>query len=132
MKISNNDPRIDIAINSYPMVDLPDGFTAKVMNTIRKEHPRFRFRLQFIDLALPMFLSLFSLTLLGVCAWGMNQLEPLWLEYLKLEITYSLRGLMLAIGFEDNFIILFSMMILLVGSLAVVWLINRPQKILRI
>ena len=132
MKIDNNDPRIDIAIKSYSLTELPDGFTARVMNTIREEHPQVRFHLQFIDLAIPVFVSLFSLVLLGVCVWGTSQLDSLRLECLKLETDHFLRVMTHTIGFEANLVILFSMMIILFGSLLVVWLINRPRKMLRI
>jgi hypothetical protein len=132
MKIENNDSRIDFAIDSYPLVELPDGFTAGVINTIRKEHPRIRFRLQFMDIALPMFLSLFSLLLLGICLWGMNQLDPLWIEYLKLEIAHALKVMTPMVEYRVNLVTLFSMMIIMFGSLITVWVINRPRKILRI
>jgi hypothetical protein len=132
MRIKNNDPRIDTAIESYPLVELPDGFATRIITTIREEHPRIRFRLQFIDLVLPMFMSLFSLILLGICSWGMIQLDPLQLEYFKLEISHFLRIMTPEIGFEVDLIILFIMMALLVGSLLIVWLIYRPRKILRI
>lgn len=132
MRINNNDPRIDAAINSYPLVELPEGFSTRVINSIRRGYPQVRFRLQFIDLALPLFLSLFSLTVLSVGIWGMNQLDLLRFEYLKLEITHFLKMITPAIGFEVNLVILFTLAILLVGSLFTVWLINRPRKMLRI
>ena len=132
MKIKNNDPRIDSAIKSHPIVDLPHGFTDRTITAIREEYPQIRFRLQFIDLALPMFLSLFSMIFLAVCVWGMNRLDHLWLEHLRLEVAHLVKLTIQGTGFEPNLLVLFSLMILMVCSLTMVWLINRPQKILRV
>lgn len=132
MRKENNDSRIDFAIDSYPLVELPDGFTSRLINTIRNDYPRIRFRLQFIDFALPMFLSLFSILLLGICLWGLNQLDPMWIEYLKLEIDYALKVIMPMVEYRVSLVTLFSMGMILIGSLFTVWIINRPRKVLRI
>jgi hypothetical protein len=132
MRIKNSDPRIDTAIKSYKLVELPDGFTDKVMKSIRQEYPHYRFHLQFIDVAIPLFLSLFFLIFLGVCVWGMNLLDPLWLEYLRLEIEHIGKVIITAIRFEGNVLVIFIFLTLLVGSFTLIWLIYRPRKILRI
>jgi hypothetical protein len=132
MKISSNDPRIDIALNSYPLVELPHGFTAQVISTIRKEYPRVRCRLQFLDFALPMFFSIFSLLLLGICAWGMNQLDPMWIEYLKLEIVYAMNAITPVIEYGVDLVTLFGIWMIMFCSLFTIYLIYRPRKILRI
>jgi len=132
MRKENNDSRIDFAIDLYPLVELPDGFTSRVINTIRNDYPRIRFRLQFIDFTLPIFLSLFSILLLGICLWGLNQLDPMWIEYLKLEIDYALKVITPMVEYRVSLVTLFSMGMILIGSLLTVWIINRPRKVLRI
>ena len=66
--------RIDEAIESYPLAPLPPGFTQQVMAQVQHT-PQLdvTFRLQFIDLALPAFITAFvtavSLTILWLTGY---------------------------------------------------------------
>jgi len=70
------DSRIDEALDSMPVVPLPEGFTSRVMAKI--ECPKVRFRLSFLDLALPAFFTLFAATIMGAAVWIYTTMDPLW------------------------------------------------------
>jgi hypothetical protein len=83
-----DDPRLDEALDSIPLVALPEGFTGRVLARI--EHPQVRFRLTFLDLALPTFFSMFAAIILGAAVWIYTTLDPLWLPrfILFLQLTW--------------------------------------------
>jgi hypothetical protein len=70
------DSRIDEALDSLPLVPLPVGFTSRVLAKI--EHPQMRFRLTFLDLALPAFFTLFTSIIVGAAVWVYTTMDPLW------------------------------------------------------
>jgi hypothetical protein len=88
------DLQIDAALDNYPVSPTPRGFTRRVMAQIRGEqavkHPAYgagtRFRLDFLDIALPAFFAGFAglgfTVLLGMIAL----LNPLWLLRVQLQI----------------------------------------------
>ena len=57
------DPRLDEALDSMPLAPLPKGFSRQVLAKI--ESPQVRFRLTFLDLALPSFFALFATIIVG-------------------------------------------------------------------
>ncbi len=69
-EFTTQDARIDQAINKFPMETLPPGFTDRVMTQISSS-PQVapKFRLHFIDYALPVFGALFGIILTGLVAW---------------------------------------------------------------
>ncbi len=112
------DARLDAAIARYPMVALPPGFVERTMLRIAADaapagvdqpatqpvprhappagwlapsigRPAPRFRLGFLDLVLPIFFTglLCSVVALGV--WSLGRVNPLWGEYLKLDVRLA-------------------------------------------
>ena len=62
--------RLDEAINSYPLALLPPGFSQRVMAEVsRTSQFEARFRLQFIDLVLPAFMTVFGTAVLLTTLW---------------------------------------------------------------
>jgi hypothetical protein len=80
--VDQNDPlitdrTIDVAIESYPLEDLPPGF---VQRSIGRLSPRPRFHFEFLDLAIPTFLALCT-ALLGVSMIWITRLDgAAWLS----------------------------------------------------
>jgi hypothetical protein len=80
--MDDNELRVEAALGSYPVFPLPPGFTHRVMAEIRASEARFR--LEFLDFALPTFLWLFfSISLISL-AWMLNTLEPQWFVHVQL------------------------------------------------
>ena len=79
------DPLIDTAFDSYPLAPLPSHFFQRTMVRIR---PRPHFQLEFLDLALPAFISLFGVTVIGLVFWLANALNPLWLLDLQFRVQW--------------------------------------------
>lgn len=124
-----NDPRIDEAINSIPLVELPTGFIARTMERIANQRKSIRFRFHFIDIALPAFFSIFLLVLLGVGLWGYNQINPRWFKYLQFEIAHYLKLIPSLKWYPSEGIILLALSLFLFGSLMVIWVASRPRQI---
>jgi hypothetical protein len=80
-----NDPRMDAALDSYPLTPLPPDFIKRTMGRV-KAAPRFR--LHFVDLALPVFFSLFTLLVAVFVLWGFSTIDPLWVEQVKLTLKF--------------------------------------------
>ena len=70
------DSRLDEALDSMPLVPLPEGFASRVIAKI--ERPQVRFRLTFLDLALPVFFTLFAAIIVGAAVWVYTTMDPLW------------------------------------------------------
>lgn len=81
------DPLIDAALESYPKAPLPPRFVRRTMAAIRAAH-RPRFRLEFLDLALPGFLALFAATLVGLALWLAAAFNPLWVLELQVRLNW--------------------------------------------
>jgi hypothetical protein len=57
---------IDAALDAYPLAPLPAGF---VRATMARLVPPVRFRLHFLDIALPLGFALLMVTLFGLFVW---------------------------------------------------------------
>lgn len=57
---------IDSVLDSYPMVPLPAGF---VQSTMRAIQPNIRFRLQFLDFAIPALIAVLMMLIMGIILW---------------------------------------------------------------
>jgi hypothetical protein len=87
--MNQNDRRIDAALESYPVYPAPPGFSHRVMEQIRLERNlrrAFQFRLDFIDLALPIFFAFFASLGLGILLWLISLVDAHWLVLLQLEL----------------------------------------------
>ena len=65
------------AVESYPLTPLPDGFVGRVMLQVRRDTQAVvlpKFRLQFLDVALPAFLALLVALIGIVGSWWMGAL----------------------------------------------------------
>ena len=80
--------QIDAALESYPQAPLPARFLQRTMQRIRP-----RFRLEFLDLALPDFITLFLTTLIGLGFWVVSSLNPLWLLEVQVRFRWYSQNL---------------------------------------
>ena len=121
-----DDPRLDDALDSLPLAPLPRGFSHRVLAKI--EHPQVRFRLTFLDLALPVFFTLFAAIIVGAAVWISTTMDPLWLPrfILFLQLTWlEIKTIpyIPVVGF--GFVLLFGMGVGLLGL--ALWLIPQVQ-----
>ncbi len=125
-----DDPRIDEAINSFPLAELPKGFISRTMERIANQRASISFRLNFIDIALPAFFSTFLLVLIGGGLWGYNQIDPRWFQYVQLEIVHYFESIpSSSVGYQTESIILLALVFFLFSALMVIWVISRPPQI---
>ncbi len=109
-----DETRLDEAINSYPTAPLPPGFAQRVMVEVaRTPQLEARFRLQFIDLALPVFMTMFGTAVLLTTLWLSGYRIFEWLP----QPTISLSIANLPEAIPDNWIGI-GLIILLVELLA--------------
>jgi hypothetical protein len=122
------DAAVEAALDAYPLVPTPRGFTAWVMAEVRQ--PRLIFRLEFIDLALPTFFAFFSAGILAVTLYillGLDRLTRLQLELQgKIWLTqiFSLpeRGAMAWLP-----LVVASCVLLITGMIGIgIWTTQRP------
>jgi hypothetical protein len=90
--MNENDPLIDAALDSYPLAPLPPRFIGRTMAGIQAGS-RLRFRLDFLDLALPVFFGIFGVTIIGLALWLVNALNPLWLLELQIRAEWYAQNL---------------------------------------
>lgn len=90
--MNDSDPLIDAALDSYPLAPLPPHFVRRTMAGVRAGI-RPRFRLEFLDLALPVFFILFAVTLTGLGFWLLNALNPLWLLEIQIRAGWYAQNL---------------------------------------
>jgi len=121
--------RIDDAIKSIPLAELPEGFVPRTMERIAIQRKSIRFRVQFIDIALPAFFSIFLLVLLGVIRWGYDQIDPRWFQYVHLELAHYLKSTSSWTRVQAEGIILLALAFFLFGPLMVIWVMSRPSQI---
>ena len=79
------DRMIDTALQSYPLAPLPKGFVARTM----QQTARPRFRLNFVDIVVPLFFSVFGIFALLLSLWFWSYIDPLWLAELQLRLTMA-------------------------------------------
>jgi hypothetical protein len=79
------DRMIDTAIESYPFAALPKGFVARTMQQTVQP----KFRLNFVDVAIPLFCSAFGLLALFLMFWLWTYIDPLWFAELQLQLTLA-------------------------------------------
>lgn len=78
------DPRIEAALESYPITPLPRGFVRRTMAQIEPSSPSFR--LDFLDVAIPLFLALFILTMGVIAMLILRTADPLWVLEIQLYL----------------------------------------------
>ncbi len=83
-----DDPCLDEALDSMPLARLPKGFSRQVLAKI--ESPQVRFRLTFLDLALPSFFALFATIIVGAAVWIYTTMDPLWPQRFILSLQLTL------------------------------------------
>jgi hypothetical protein len=123
-----DDPRIDAGIESYPLADLPDGFMARTIERLESSRQASRVNLRFTEIAIPVFFVLFALIFAGVVVWGVRVIDPVWVEYFKLKITYyQLRILPAWTAFQNFYLIGAGVMFLVL--MEVIWVVSRPRRV---
>ena len=101
---------LDAALDSYPLAPLPDGFIHRTMYRVRVEnsfYPQTRpgFYLEFLDLALPLFLIVLVSTGIAVTLWIVALLDPVLLEIFRIEITWWLERNVEAVAPAQNILL---------------------------
>jgi hypothetical protein len=91
--MDERDRKIEAALGSYPLVPLPGGFSSRLFARLgpKKVWKPARFRLEFVDLAIPAFLVVFNLLLIFVFAWMLYAVDPLWLLRGRLQLQLLLQ-----------------------------------------
>ncbi len=69
---------LDAALDSYPLTPVPSGLVRRTLARIQPR-PRPRFRLEFLDIAVPLFLVLFGLLTIWAAFWTLNYVSPYWM-----------------------------------------------------
>lgn len=82
--MDDSERRIDAALGSYPLSPLPPGFTPRLMARLALSERRFR--LDFLDLALPGFFLLFGALSLALLGWALASLDPYGLARWRFEV----------------------------------------------
>lgn len=81
---SFSDPRfdadhvLDAAIDSYPLAPVPSGLVRRTLARIQPR-PVPRFRLEFLDIAVPLFIVLFGILTIWAAFWTLNYISPYWM-----------------------------------------------------
>jgi hypothetical protein len=84
-----DDRKIDAAIESFPLEDLPKGFVKRTMKRLSLTPETMPdFRLRFIDFAIPVFFAGFLLAVVAFGSWAFSLIDPLWFDDLGLELAY--------------------------------------------
>lgn len=84
--MNEQDPLLDSALDSYPMVPLPAGFIQSTMRSIR---PLPHFQLQFLDYALPSLIATLMLVGIGLFLWLNGTLTFATLPTPELAFSFS-------------------------------------------
>ena len=79
--------QIDQFLSSLPLEPLPAGFVQRTMKRVVLEK---RFRLRFLDLALPVFSLVFLSVFVLAGIITLTRLNPLWLAQVRLELQLRL------------------------------------------
>jgi hypothetical protein len=120
---------IDAALDSYPEAPLPPDF---VQDTMRQVALSTRFRVEFVDVAVPAFIAIFGTTILGLLIWGATQIDPLWVQQciliLKMNQATLSPGL---IGVSLSFAVLGAGVAVLSAPFVLWMFINRPMPVER-
>jgi hypothetical protein len=74
---------IDHTLDTLPVEPLPPGFTPKLIARISRRKPGFR--LEFTDIAVPVFLAIFGILLVFCLFWIYSTIDPIWFMRLQLE-----------------------------------------------
>lgn len=79
---------LDAALDSYPLTPVPPGLVRRTLARIRPQ-PVAKFRLDFLDFAVPSFLVLFILLTVGVALWTLNYLNPYWMVEWSARLAFT-------------------------------------------
>jgi len=128
------DPRLDAALDSFPVVPLPPRFVEHTLLRIAAEAPapaavgaparwavtpdrllapqpappRPRFRLQFLDIALPAFFTGLTGLALTIGVSSLNRTHPLWAASLNLDARAAWQAAQLALPSAPSLVALAS------------------------
>lgn len=82
------DAQVDAALDSYPLSPVPPGLVRRTLTRLQPR-PRPRFRLEFVDLAVPLFLVVFALLTGWALLWTLNFLFPYWMLELTPQLAFA-------------------------------------------
>jgi hypothetical protein len=114
------DPRLDTALNTEPKKSLPRGFVQRVMlqTAARPAYAKSPFRLEFLDLALPVFAIVFVVQIALLAVWLLNQSDPFWLSRIENQLAWFSNN----VALELNVAVMLAAGLGFLGLLAVVGL----------
>lgn len=123
---------IDTALDEYPLAPLPPGFVEQVMSRISAPQPvtPAPFKLQFLDVALPAFVAVFTAIVWGVGSWLAGQWYLPWLPDSPVTMEPVQQAMsQLAPWFSTSLILLAGSSVLIASLCLWLWL-DRPQWLL--
>jgi hypothetical protein len=91
-EFNDQDSFLDAAIETYPLAPLPTDFVSRVMTQVGQQPQVIilpRFKLQFLDVALPAFMALFALLLVVVGMWLTGRLDAAGLPAVQLNLALA-------------------------------------------
>jgi hypothetical protein len=80
------DRLIDYTLETLPLEPLPAGFKPRLVSRISRRKPGFR--LEFTDIAIPVFLAVFGIILVLCLLWINSTIDPVW--FLRLQLEWQL------------------------------------------
>jgi hypothetical protein len=121
---TQNDELIEDALRTYPLADVPQGFSKSILTKIKPQRPyaALKFRLTWLDYALGLFLS--SLPAIGFVTWAFLPRE----FYMQLQnqqrLLYS-PAIEPIVGVSITAMLVLTVLIILFG----IGFLIRPQKL---
>jgi hypothetical protein len=114
---------LEDALQSYPVITAPAGFSNSVMNSVRSSEPKLRFRLTWIDYAL----TLFATSMIGL-ALTLLQLVPMkWIMQVRFKAFILWER---SIHFQFTPILLGGCFLILIAVSFAIFLFRRPRVII--
>jgi hypothetical protein len=127
---------IDAALDALPVYPAPPGLKHRVMIQVRQlqveskqaAQAQIRYRLDFLDFALPVFFAIFGMLALSALLVVLSQLDPLW----RLRLQGSLQSLTWQLPITPQGLLLFIFaagVSALVLALLIVFLYLAPVRL---
>lgn len=89
----DSDLRIDAALESYPLAPVPPGLVRRTLARL-EPRPKIRYRLEFLDLAVPVFFVLFLFLTVWAIFWTLNVVSPYWMLEWAMQLEIGRQRLM--------------------------------------
>lgn len=84
---------LDAALDSFPLAPVPSGLVRRALARITPR-PVVRFRLEFLDFAVPLFLVTFVILTVWAAFWTLNYVSPYWMLEWATQLKINQQWLM--------------------------------------